>query len=461
VLLEAVTETRARAPASAGRAWTLAGVAAALLAAGLAAIGARRSFSLDEAETVLHARRGWSALAPFDADPSGSAYAALLHGWLQLGTSEWLARVPSIAALALATGVVHLLGGRLLGRRAGALAAAALATSAFAVGAGRTADALALGLLAAVLATWLLGVALESEHALAWVAYTLVAAVGVYVHASCALVLPAHAVALAFAPRPSRRAGAVAVAAAGAAAAPAVALVLVRARHLIDPLRQPSLGDVGRSVHDASGRNALLLALAAGGLAALAAGLPAAAEAWVLPLLVTWAAGPLVLLLALSIARPSLDVRYLVVSAPAVSLLAGAGLAALPLREALLAALVATLALAAVRVVQLERSTAEDWRSGVAAAFAVRRPGERVVVAPARALSAFARYAGRDRGSLVARGPAVVVLVRADGAESALELARRAVSAPAYALRDERRLDDRLWLQRWERTGLPARRARA
>src|SRR5581483_8070323 len=127
-----------------------------------------------------------------------------------------------------------------------------------------------------------------------------------------------------------------------------------------------------------------------------------------------------------------------------------------PLREALVAALAASLALATVRVVQLERSRTEDWRSGVAAAFAVRRPGERVVVAPPRALTAFARYAGPERGSLVARGPALVVLVRAADAEAALELARRAVRAPAYALRDERRLDERLWLQRWESTGLAA-----
>jgi mannosyltransferase len=433
----------------------LAPVAVALLAAGLGVIGIRRSFGLAEIEAVLESGRAWHDLVPFrDADASGSLYLLLLRGWLHVASSEWVARVPSLVAVGLAAAAVYALGCRLFDRNAGLAAGAVFAASASTATAGRTAGPLALALLAATLATLLFVVAIESGGATAWCAYALVAAASVYVHTSCALVLGAHAVALALV-RPQGRFALVADALAAAVAAPAVVQTLANRPHAVDPLRQPSLADVLHAAHDASGRNGALLALALIGAAVIAMERTPGSEPWKLGLLAAWALVPAAGLLLLSIARPSLDARYLAISAPALALLAGGALAAIavPALVAVLAA--AVLALGGVRVAQLDRSTTEDWRAAVAAAFAAKPADERVVAAPARALAAVAYYAGTGRGSATPKGAAVRLLVRAR-ADVALETARDAARAPAYALRNERSFGSRLRLQRWERTGLPA-----
>ena len=67
-----------------------------------------------------------------------------------------------------------------------------------------------------------------------------VAAVSVYVHASCALVLVAHAAALAFVDRAATRRTTLVATIAAALAAPAAVQVLAGRRHLVDALGQPS-----------------------------------------------------------------------------------------------------------------------------------------------------------------------------------------------------------------------------
>src|SRR5262249_34035429 len=116
----------------------------------------------------------------------------------------------------------------------------------------------------------------------------------------------------------------------------------------------------------------------------------------------------------------------------------------------------ATLVLAGVRIVQLQHTTLESWRAAAAYALAARNEGDRVVVAPPRALTAFGYYAGPDRGSLAPAGATAFVIVRARDAAGALGLARQAARAPAYALRGERRFGRHLGVGQWDRTGLAA-----
>jgi len=437
-------------------AWALAPVAIGLLSAGLAAISLTQSFGLSEVEETLHARRDWSQLVPFThADASGSGYAALLKAWSGVGSDEWVLRAPSVLAVALASVVVYLLGTRLFDRLTGAVAGVAFATSSLTIELGGRVGSLALGMLAAVLATWLFVVAAESGRRVVWAGYVVVGAAGAYVHASVAFVLVAHAVAAFWLPRRGARSAAVCIAVAAVAALPAVVQALDGRRHLADALAQPGFDDVARAVHAVSGRNVVVLALAAGGVAALAIGRVTRGESWKLALLVTWAVVPLVGTLALSIARPSLDARYLAVSAPALAVLAAVGLLQLPRREVVAGIALVVLAVSGVRVAQSVRSTPENWRAAAAYALARKEPGDRVVVAPARAITAFSYYAGPNRGSLTARGPAVFVVVRAANETDAVDIARHAVRAPAYALHDERRFGSHLRVQRWERTGVP------
>jgi mannosyltransferase len=358
-------------------------------------------------------------------------------------------------AVALAAATVYALGARLFERHVGLAAGALFAISSYTTGLGRDAGPLALAVLAATVATWLFVVANESGGLTPWCAYAGVAVASVYVHASCALVLLAHGATLVLREHWATRRVLVTSSVIAVLTAPAVVLVLARHRHLIDPLPQPSLADVARAVHDVSGRNVALLALAAGGAAALALGRGIQAETWRLVVLALWACTPLAATLVLSIARPSLDPRYLAVSTPAVALLAAAGLIALSRRELIAVAALATVALTGVRLAQLERSDPENWRAAGSYAEAARGVGERIVVTPARAISAFAYYAGRNKGSLDPGGRVAYVIVRADE-ETALAAARGAVHVPAYALRGTHSFGSLLQVQEWERTGLPA-----
>jgi mannosyltransferase len=406
---------------------------------------------------VLHSRATWRSLVPFrHADASGSVYLALLKGWLHVGSAEWVARAPSVAAVALTAGCVTLLGARLFGRASGLAAGVALASSAAMAGLGREASPLATAVFAATAGTWLFVIALETDRRSVWSAYVVVATASVYVHASCALVLVAHVIALWLDGRHPLRRGVIATAAAPLLAAPAVVQVVASPRRVLEPLRQPGLGDLARALHDASGRNVALLGLAAAGAAALALGYRLRAEAWKTSLVVTWAVLPLVGALTLSIVRPSLDPRYLAVASPALALLAGAGLVALARRELVATAAIVMLAVAGVRLERLERANVEDWPAAVSFAETAHTTDGRIVVAPPRAISAFAFYAGADRGSLAAAGSRVLVVARADGDAAALAAAREAVRAPAYALLGMRRFGSRLQVQTWVRTGVPA-----
>lgn len=452
-----VTASETRALAARRYLWPFAPVGVGMLAAGLAAIDLRRSFTLAEVELVLQSGRSWRELVPvWHADASGSVYLVLLKGWLHVGSVEWIARTPSLAAVGLAAAAVFALGARLFNRNVGLAAGVLFATSAFTTGIGRSTGPLALAVLAATLATLVFVVAIESRGRLVWTGYVIVASASVYVHASCAPVLLAHAAAFVVLRRPRGWRAAAPGVLVVVLSAPAVVQVLASQRHLVDALDQPSLADVARVVHEASGRNVMLIALAVAGIAGLALWRYTKVEAWKVALLTSWALIPLVGVLVLSIARPSLDPRYVAASVPAFSLAAGAALARVFRRRVAFVAAVGVLVLIGVRLAQLEHSLSEDWRTAADYALSSRGPHDRVVVAPARALAAFAFYAGPDRGSLTPGGPIAFVVVRAHSSEDALELSRAAARAPAYALRGERRFGSHLWVQQWERTGLPA-----
>ena len=71
------------------------------------------------------------------------------------------------------------------------------------------------------------------------------------------------------------------------------------------------------------------------------------------------------------------------------------------------------------------------------------------MVVPRRDAVAAAYYAGAGFAIDRARGHRVWLLTTTRDAERRLELARALVHAPRYALLDERRYGDGLWLQVW------------
>jgi hypothetical protein len=125
--------------------------------------------------------------------------------------------------------------------------------------------------------------------------------------------------------------------------------------------------------------------------------------------------------------------------------------AALAERQALaaVAALVAVAAAALVGIYAV--GPKEDWRRVARAVRLVTKPTETVVVLPERARPAFAYYAPGVETTLVARGDAAWVVVRAETPVQAIELGRSAVPTPRYALRRQFRYGDGLRLQHWIR----------
>ena len=107
------------------------------------------------------------------------------------GDSELALRLPFAIAVALAAGLLVVLGTLLLGRVPGLVAGLAFAANAGVVEASREARPYALGLLGIVLATLLFAIALERGGGWRWIPYAVVAAALPLTHPLAASVLAA------------------------------------------------------------------------------------------------------------------------------------------------------------------------------------------------------------------------------------------------------------------------------
>ena len=116
--------------------------------------------------------------------------------WPTLGDSELALRLPSAVAVALAAGLLVVLGTMLLERVGGLVAGLAFAVNAGVIEASREARPYALGLLGVVLATLLFVLALERGGGWRWVPYAVAAAALPLTHPLAASVLAAHGAAL-------------------------------------------------------------------------------------------------------------------------------------------------------------------------------------------------------------------------------------------------------------------------
>ena len=154
--------------------------------------------------------------------------------------------------------------------------------------------------------------------------------------------------------------------------------------------------------------------------------------------------------LLVSLARPAFDAGYAVVAVPALALLVAAGVVSQQRWVAL--GLVGRArggcGVPARRVVH--GPGAEDWRGAVEAIRAEQRAGEAVIVLPERQRRSYRLLRGRRVHRRPAPGAPRLAAAGAGAAKSgASQLARRLVRPPRYALLDDRRYGDGLWLQIW------------
>lgn len=344
-----------------------------LLAAAIAGVHVDRpALWRDEAASVTMAQRDWPAFFGTIAhvDAVHALYYAALHLWFAVVPYTPLTlRLPSVVAVGATAAVLTVLGGRIAGLRAGIAAGAAAAVLPSLVWAGGEGRSYAWTALLASLTTLALLVALDERRsrrrsALAWAGYAALLALTTALFVDAALLGVAHLVTVLVVGHRKRLAGIAAIAVAAVAVSPLLVLAVRQVGQVdwITIYGPPPLWTDGieqqwfRSVPVMNGWAAVL---AVGVLVAvLRRRLSLQALAVALP----WAVLPPVALVAVSLVHaPVYWPRYVTFTAPAVALLIGVAVAALPAPlTAVALLLLAALAVPQVRADRLPRAKAES-----------------------------------------------------------------------------------------------------
>ena len=321
-------------------------VSAVMLVLGLWGLARHNAMGNDEIVTRYASMLSFGQLAHLlkHTDIYHGFYYVLMHGWVVLGTSPVIIRIPSVIAMTVAAGLLVYLARRLSGSAwTGLFAGLIMALTPIISFYAQTAREYATIIVVVLCATLALVRAIEAEMAGAprarigtrWLVYAPLITVCGYLNEITLAVLAAHAVTLLLA-RPGRRAM-VHWAAAGAVGAvlvlPVVALSL-RQDSAASWITRPTLRDLGTLFHDYFGSQAIVGAALL--LCALVALLPAGGPEppwWrrggitlpsvAAPLLVMPAG---VVLLESVVAHPVYVDRYVLFCEAGAAMLAGAGL---------------------------------------------------------------------------------------------------------------------------------------
>ena len=185
-------------------AWYWPAVAAALVMAVLGVWGLERDSSMGNDEVATR----WAALLPLhqlahlvnNVDAVHGLYYLLMHGWMTVGTSPAVLRIPSVLSMIVAAGLIAILARQLTGSGWAALfAGLIMALTPTITYYAQTARSYALVYLCVVGATLLLLRALRAEHngrpvVRAWVSYGALMLLAGYLNEMALLALIAHGV---------------------------------------------------------------------------------------------------------------------------------------------------------------------------------------------------------------------------------------------------------------------------
>lgn len=436
--------------------WHLAPVGVALLSLCLGAVAAgHRSLTTDEAASVAQARGSFGALLTrvVTDDPGHAGHLVALKLAATASVDERAIRASSAIAVAVAAGLLVVLGTMLLGRVGGVVAGIALAVNAGVIDASREARPFALGLLGIVIATLMFVFALERDRRWRWVLYAVAATALPLTHPLAASVLVAHGAALiARRDRGDLRRAGIALCAGACAAGLLLAWMAADRLDAPDGSGELDLEGLGKGLAPAIGWNPVLLAAAIAGLVVLFRARDTASRNWRGVLVASLIAAPVVATLLAAVALP-VFVGALVLCAPGVALAAGAAVPLLASDRGLVPAGIAVLVTASIVTIAVRLASApeEDWRALAAAVKRVSGARETVVVVPDRSRDAFTYYAPEVPVIRFARGEGAWVAVVASTPAGAITSARPSVRTPTYALLRQFRYGDELWLQHWVR----------
>jgi len=307
-----------------------------------------------------------------------ATYYLILHFWLLLGENEATIRLLSVIFGVASVVPVFFVARRIGGWLAAGLAAGIFVLIPFVIHYNQEARGYSLAILLAAAMTWLLLIGIERrEQWWPWLAYGVLAALGLYVHFFLALVVAAHGLwVLATRQVPPWRSTLTAVVPFALAVAPMPFIVAeFGAEHgWIPPL---NVNRVLVAMQKLAGGPLLLIALPT--LLAIGAVIRRRdPRYW---LLVASTAGPVLAVIAVSLVKPMLIPRYLVVVLPSLAVAAGVTLAVLrpPLLRAPMAA-----GLAVALLVSLPNAyftaTNIDWRTAGRWLAEEAEPGDKIVM---------------------------------------------------------------------------------
>ncbi|MDQ1555439.1 MAG: mannosyltransferase [Actinomycetota bacterium] len=345
------------------------------------------SFWGDEAASVMSAERSIPSLFRMltTVDAVHGTYYLLLHFWIGMfGSSELSVRLPSALAIAAAVSGTYLIGKRLAGRRTAIAAAIVMAVMPRTTFMGAEARSSALATAIAVWLTVLL-IELVQEHTTsrqAWIAYSILLTIGIYVFLYMVLLAVAHGVYVLLVNRQRIVRLILATILAVVASAPVAYFSLSERQQVAFLVNHPP---TLQSVFVSQWFDVPWVAAAA--WAAIVAGLVVAwrrRDSRLVAVALPWLVVPtLILVLASFLVIPSYDTRYVSLSVPGVALLIGAGVAAIPWRRASISALGLLVLLSVPSYVvqrgQYAKDGGNDWRQASAFIAAHAHPGDAVM----------------------------------------------------------------------------------
>lgn len=316
-----------------------------------------KQLRLDEATSWFIANLGWAGLwdAVSTSEANAGVYYAMLKLWLSLGESEATIRAFSVIFGIATIPVLYALALRLFGQIPALIASVLLAVNAFFVQNVQDARGYALATFLVSGASLLFVDVLWRPQWSRVAGYAVMAVLAVYVHFFSVLVLGAHLVSVLFTERrlvPVRQL-VVAYASVALASIPLLGFTLVNNVGQIDWIPEPTWSALGKAIVQLSGEAGIWLAIVYG----LALLLVVAAVTkrsvdrepflrWRYAFVLLWGVGPIALAFLFSFLKPIFVSRYLLVSLPALALVAAAAFSILRGRMVVVAGLITATAVA-------------------------------------------------------------------------------------------------------------------
>lgn len=346
-----------------------------------------RSLWLDEGVSIAMAWMNWGSflriVSQYEANMA--VYYAFLRAWVHLGDSEGIVRGLSVIMSVVTVPLLFVLGRKMFGTRVGMLAALLLALNATHVAYAQEARSYSLVMLMVTVSSMCFLRYLEEPSPGRLAAYLLASVLAVYSHGYAAFVLMAHWAAAFSMPRKfawkDLIGGALAT---GLLVVPLVVFFFTKDTGQYDWLTPPSPVSLAATVSLlAGGRwwlpvSVLLWVLAAARAVTVWTTSKGSREAWHYAFLAAWALAPALLSLGASVVKPIFFPRFLLVSLPALSILAAVGAA--QLRPRLFLGTIAILIILAGFGIAREyrRPPSEDWRRATSFIASNVRPGDAV-----------------------------------------------------------------------------------